>query len=384
MLRDRNFNGARLKSARVYRGKTISQLSEETGVSKQAISQFENNKTTPGFETLMKLTYSLEFPKDYFYEKDDVSIVVGNTYFRAQASITKKEEASYSEKLSIFAKLYTFLDAYINFPQLNMPKLEYGNDIEDVELIAERLREHWGLGDRPIVNLVNIMEKNGFKITSFNTETSKVDAFTQMQKVNNEIKYFIALGNDKNSAVRRHFDLAHELGHIILHEWVDDTSNISREEYKKIENQANEFAGAFLLPRRGFLNDLIYPNNLDFYIELKQKWKVSIGAMLIRAYKLNAITYNQYQYMIKQASKRGWRTCEPLDEKIQVQKPVLAKKALEMLIENNIFTKSQIVEEIHNSGISISRKEIEFLLGLDKNMLKEENNNNINIISIRG
>ena len=55
-----------------------------------------------------------------------------------------------------------------------------------------------------------------------------------------------------------------------------------------------------------------------------------------------------------------------------------------MLIENNIFTKSQIVEEIHNSGISISRKEIEFLLGLDKNMLKEENNNNINIISIRG
>ena len=67
-------------------------------------------------------------------------------------------------------------------------------------------------------------------------------------------------------------------------------------------------------------------------MELKRKWKVSIGAMLIRAYKLNAITYNQYQYMIKQASKRGWRTCEPLDDKIPLSKPVLAKKALEMLI----------------------------------------------------
>ena len=41
MLRDRNFNGARLKSARTYRGKTISQIADETGVSKQAISQFE-------------------------------------------------------------------------------------------------------------------------------------------------------------------------------------------------------------------------------------------------------------------------------------------------------------------------------------------------------
>ena len=226
------------------------------------------------------------------------------------------------------------------------------------------------------------MEKNGFKITSFDTENSKIDAFTQMQKVNNEVKYFIALGNDKNSAVRRHFDLAHELGHIMLHEWVEDTSTISREEYKKIENQANEFAGAFLLPRRGFLNDLIYPNNLDSYVELKQKWKVSIGAMLIRAYKLNAITYNQYQYMIKQASKRGWRTCEPLDDKIPLSKPVLAKKALEMLIENNILTKPQVVEKIHNSGISISREEIEFLLGLENDMLKEENNNT-NIISIK-
>ena len=122
--------------------------------------------------------------------------------------------------------------------------------------------------------------------------------------------------------------------------------------------------------------------NLDFYVELKQKWKVSIGAMLIRAYKLNAITYNQYQYMIKQASKRGWRICEPLDDKIPLPKPVLAKKALEMLITNNILTKSQLVEEIHKSGISIDREEIEFLLGLEKNMLKQEYNSK-NVISIK-
>ena len=382
MLKNRSFNGVRLKSARIYRGKTISQLADETGVSKQAISQFENNKTTPGFETLMRLTYSLQFPKDYFYEEDDISIIVGNTYFRAQASITKKEEASYAEKLSIFAKLYTFIEDYINFPKLNILQLDHSNDIDDVEFISEKLRAYWGLDDKPIVNLVNVMERNGFKITSFDTENSKVDAFTQMQKVNNEVKYFIALGNDKNSAVRRHFDLAHELGHIMLHEWVEDTSTISREEYKKIENQANEFAGSFLLPRRGFLNDLIYPNNLDFYVELKQKWKVSIGAMLIRAYKLNAITYNQYQYMIKQASKRGWRTCEPLDDKIPLPKPVLVKKALEMLIENNILTKSQVVDKIHNSGISISREEIEFLLGLERGMLKVKDESN-NIISIK-
>ena len=141
MLKNRNFNGGRLKSARIYRGKTISQLADETGVSKQAISQFENNKTIPGFETLMKLTYSLEFPKDYFYEKDNVSITVGNTYFRAQASITKKEEASYAEKLSIFAKLYNFIEDYINFPKLNILQLDHSNDIDDIEFIHGRAED---------------------------------------------------------------------------------------------------------------------------------------------------------------------------------------------------------------------------------------------------
>ena len=106
MLKNRSFNGGRLKSARIYRGKTISQLADETGVSKQAISQFENNKTTPGFETLMRLTYSLQFPKDYFYEEDDISIIVGNTYFRAQASITKRRK-------HLMQKSYQYLQSYI-------------------------------------------------------------------------------------------------------------------------------------------------------------------------------------------------------------------------------------------------------------------------------
>ena len=68
MLEERKFNGDRLKSARIYRGKTISQIAEEIDVTKQAISQFEKGKSNPGFETLIKLTQNLGFPKEYFYE----------------------------------------------------------------------------------------------------------------------------------------------------------------------------------------------------------------------------------------------------------------------------------------------------------------------------
>ena len=384
MLEERKFNGDRLKSARIYRGKTISQIAEEIDVTKQAISQFEKGKSNPGFETLIKLTQNLGFPKEYFYEYDSENIKIGNTFFRAQASVTKKEESAYSEKIMIFSKLYKFVEKYINFPKLNIPELvEDIESNEEIEQLALNLRQYWGIGDKPIVNLVNLMEKNGFKITSFSTNSSKVDAFTQpQQNSSGEIEYFIALGNDKNSAVRRHFDLAHELGHIMLHYWAEDTSSLSKDEYKFIESQANEFASAFLLPRSSFLKDLIYPTNLDFYVELKKKWRVSIGAMMVRAYKLNVISYNQYQYMIKQASKKGWRAKEPLDDELKLSKPVLIKKAIEMLIENNVFTKRKLVEEIHNSSISINRNEIEFLLGLDRDYLREDEIKS-NVISLK-
>ena len=168
----------------------------------------------------------------------------------------------------------------------------------------------------------------------------------------------------------------------MLHYWAEDTSSLSKDEYKLIENQANEFASAFLLPRSSFLKDLIYPTNLDFYVELKKKWRVSIGAMMVRAYKLNVISYNQYQYMIKQASKKGWRIKEPLDDELKLPKPVLIKKAIEMLIENNVFTKRKLVEEINNSSISINRNEIEFLLGLDIDYLREDEIKS-NVISLK-
>lgn len=376
MFNNKIFNGSRLKSARIYRGKTISQLAEEIEVSKQAISQFENNKTSPGFETLLKLTSNLEFPQEYFYQWDNDNIEIGNTYFRAQASLTKKEELSYSEKVILFSKLYNFLDEYINFPELKILVYSEKNDLiqnnEDIEILANSLREKWDLGDKPISNLVSVMEKNGFKMTSFNTNSSKVDAFTQLQKVNGKINYYIVLGNDKNSAVRRHFDLAHELGHIVLHDWAEGIV-LTKEEYKLIEKQANEFASAFLLPRESFLQDLLYPNNLNFYINLKRKWKVSIGAMIIRAYKLGAISYNQYQYLIKQMSKNGWRKREPLDDELKIPKPALVKKSLNMILENNVLTKKGIVDAMHEYGINISIDEIEFLLGLEKGFLEPEN-----------
>ena len=67
--------------------------------------------------------------------------------------------------------------------------------------------------------------------------------------------YLIAYSNNKTSAARIHFDIAHELGHICLHEWSEDIEELSKEEFKRREREANDFAAAFLLPEETFRKD---------------------------------------------------------------------------------------------------------------------------------
>lgn len=60
------FNGQRLKEARMYRGMTLEELKEKIGVSKQMISKYEQNISAPTPEILFSLLQALRFPKEFF------------------------------------------------------------------------------------------------------------------------------------------------------------------------------------------------------------------------------------------------------------------------------------------------------------------------------
>lgn len=83
--------------------------------------------------------------------------------------------------------------------------------------------------------------------------------------------YAIAVDQGNKPEGRIRFDLAHELGHILLHPWSESLEMITREEFKMREKQANMFAGAFLLPADAFRKDVqTYPTDLKYYLWLKK------------------------------------------------------------------------------------------------------------------
>lgn len=351
--------GDKLRIARQIRNKTITQLATEVEVSKQAISQFESELSEPKGETMIRICRSLDFPIYFFVKPFSNDVRVTNSFFRALNSTSALEKNSYHEKAKLVEKLYKFLDENLYLPKLNLPNYDLPDSISDefIENLSIKLREYWGLGDSPIWNVISLMEENGIVISILKDESKKIDGFTQVYKLDNNVRYCVILGDEKHSMARRNFSAAHELGHILLH------SNMNYEELDvseraNVERQANLFASSFLLPKAIFKKELYAPSNYDLYVTLKAKWHVSIKAMIMRAKELGLLDYYQsislfkkYNYKITKANKAGEKF-EPFDDVINFEKPELFETAFEMLLEDGELEYESLMNTLSERGLS--------------------------------
>ncbi|MCL2285416.1 MAG: XRE family transcriptional regulator [Firmicutes bacterium] len=376
-----SFNPERLNEARLYRKMTIEELANKVGVSKQAISQFENKKSVPDFDTLNKIGQVLEFPIRFFREVIGDDMVIGNTYFRAPFSSNKKDMNSQRIKAKYVAFIQSCLSEYVDFPLLNIPHFD---KVDDIEHVANQVRDFWGLGREPILDIVSLLERNGIIVSEFSTEGRTIDAFYQYGELFGREYFVMVLGTDKLTFARRQFNAAHELAHILLHERNNDIDELDRDTFRKREEEANRFASAFLLPRETFGQDVLpYCNKLNYYVEIKRKWRVSISAMIRRAYEIEIISENQYQYLMRQMSSNGWRTKEPLDEYMMPKKPKALKQAINMLLLNDYLSANQIFGLFSKYRMSLPKDIVDEVLNLEPETLNYEADDiNSNIVTL--
>jgi len=368
------FNGERLKTARTIRGLSSTELAKLIGVSKQAIWQFENqDNIQPKPENLFMLAQILDFPTSFFLEKNWQNVNVGKCFYRASSTTTKKLKDTQKELNIIRAKMYSFLSNYIEFPSPNFYSLSKEDSLNDecIEKFTQEVREYYGIDDLPIGSMVNFMEKNGILLSQFHLPDIKFDAVSQPICIDSTNPIAITPYNGSlESFVRVQFTLAHELGHWLLGHMDSDEDSLSVEEYKENEHDANVFAASFLLPKKAFLKDLPDNPNLYVFVELKKKWRVSIQAMIYRAHYLGTINYNQYQYLIKQVSKKGWRSHEPLDDQFMIPQPTLMRKAIELLIDQQVLSKNKMLQYFKKHCGSLNFGMYEELAGLPKDYFK--------------
>jgi Zn-dependent peptidase ImmA (M78 family)/transcriptional regulator with XRE-family HTH domain len=336
---------SRLRDARLAQRLNQSELAAAVNVSRQAISAFEQGEKSPEAETLARIANVLDQPIAFFATEDRPVFGDSSTrFYRAFGPDTKRRNLMCEVLGKWFAQTTKYFDNLVNLPKVDVPSgMPFSTNgrysEEEIEFAAEECRRRWGLGLGPISNVVGLLENKGVSICRYEVPQEKIEAFSFW----NGPRPFLFLASDKGSAARARYDAAHELGHLVLHRWVGSEELEDSKALKEIEREANRFAGAFLLPRKSFPNE-VYTTRLDAFIELKRRWKVAIQAMVYRCKDLGIFDEYQITNLYIQISRRKWKTKEPLDgeDGLPLEEPRLLKHAAELVLRGS----KKIADEI--------------------------------------
>jgi len=329
-----DFVGERLREAREARGLPGTTLAELLGVSRQAVSQYENNQQTPAPSVMERICSVLLLPREYFVHRSREKL--GPLFFRSYASATKTERTKQYQRQKWRRRLVRFIAGYATFPAVRMPALYDGDPRligpTDIERFAVQARRAFGLGDGPISDVALLLENHGAIVVRTQFDARTLDAFSEWSP--DDDRPYSVLNADKRTAVRSRFDIAHELAHILLHRGCQSPSEPRL--FKQLEVQAHRFAGAFLVPAGSFTRIFRSGAPVEDLLGLKRIWRLSVAAIARRACDLDLLSPSQYRRLMTELGRRGWRTREPLDSEIPCEEPRLLRRSVDLLLENRI------------------------------------------------
>lgn len=338
------FQPERLTQARLCNGLTQTALAAKVGRSSGTVSKWEKGDQVPEADALERLAEHLGMPSSWFLAKvpeygDKVC------FYRSTAAVTKEAQTIADIRLKWLNEISLILQEWVDWPVVNVPRLGANDHLKitdaDIEQAAAECRRTWNLGLGPISDVVLAMENAGVICVREELGFTRMDGASQW--FDTDGRPYVFLAADKANGVRSRFDAAHELGHLVLHRDIDNIEFQTR--YPEIERQAHLFAAAFLLPAETFAAELMRPS-LDTFVALKARWKVSIGAMIMRCKQLDIIDEDYAVRLWKNYSARGWRKGEPLDERVGFEQIRLLPRTVNLLLSDGGLTKDGLLDAI--------------------------------------
>lgn len=295
------FQPGRLRLARDVEKISQTALADAVGVTPAAISQFESGETNPSHDKVSAIAQALGMPVSFFFRP---MLETHEGFFRSLRKSTVVERrwarsmAHLVHDLAAQPAAATML-APLDLPQVAVETLD--PESESVVEAARFVRENWKVPAGPIDDVVALLEQHGVLVVRLPLASADVDAFS----LPFDDRPVVVLSNNKGDRGRSRFDAAHELGHLVMH-------GTSVWGVKEVEDQAHRFAAEFLMPEADIRDELPATADWRRLFALKQRWHVSLAALLMRAKTLGVMTPAAYTTAMKGLSARGWRRTEPI------------------------------------------------------------------------
>lgn len=312
---DSRFNPEMLILARESWGLSQTELADLVAVNQGTISRVEGGLLLPSDELLRTFVAKLEFPEHFFFQTDKVYGFNSTVFFhRKRQSLADKVLRRLHAQMNLCRMRVDVLNRSVqpetSFKFLRMDADEYEGG---VAAVARLVRSTWLLPPGPVRDLTKAIEDAGGVVVEFDFKTRQADAISEWVEDKKDSRpLFLVNSNSSIPWDRRRLTLAHELGHIILHRFPDPN----------MEDEANEFAAEFLMPRRE-IKPSLYQLTMAKLADLKRIWKVSMQALIERAYQLKTISEYQRKLFYMHLNKRGSRLHEPLENEYPPERPSL-------------------------------------------------------------
>ena len=282
----------RIQSARMRRGLSQAELARRLGLTDRTVHRYE----TVGAPTRMgsKLSETLGFPDRFFERRPCVEFDAKAISFRARRTTTKRQRAAAISAGSFGTEVDLWISQRFGLPDVAVPDMTG----ESPRIAASLLRNFWGLGAKPLPNLVQLSESKGIRVNGLPDVAASVDAFSLWH---GEIPHiFLA---QRKTPERARFDLAHEIGHLLLHRRIGPESIEER--------QADEFASEFLVPTESIFERLRPNPTIDELMKAKRAFGVSAMALTYAVHKAGRMTDWIYRSTCCELARRGFRSGEP-------------------------------------------------------------------------
>lgn len=315
--------------AREAQGWNQTHLAGLVGVTQGFLSKVESGNAEVGDELLEKLAHHLETPTSLFsYGGSASGIEVTCLHHRRRASTmsapTKKriEALARLTRISVEGLLKGVrisAEHSIDRPSAN---------VSDPAQAAQRIRQQFDIPDGPIADLLRHVERAGVLVVHRSLGTAAQDAVSTWP-VGGAPMMIVNTGLAPD---RERFTIAHELGHLVMHDAPGDEQ----------EAQANDFASELLAPAEQIRPDLagLGRREMGRLMQLKSKWGLSIAAIVRRAWSIGEINDEDYKGYQIQLAKLGWRQVEPghvaAEEATLMTRAINARREREGLSERDL------------------------------------------------
>ncbi|WP_249369452.1 MULTISPECIES: XRE family transcriptional regulator [unclassified Actinomyces] len=315
---------------RQARGLTQAEVAGRVGITQAALSRYEADLRVPDEETTSALADVLGVTQDFLTHDFRMrGAVAADAHMRRRATARPSDWRRVEAGLNELRMHSSYLLTRVPMdPDLHVPSLD-PFEVSPAEA-ARRVRALWRMPIGPVRRLVRWVEAAGVVVVEQRMPSQRIDGMSQWSG-----DHAVIVLNADMPRDRRRWTVAHELGHLVLHDSYVEPD---------VEDQANEFAAELLMPAeviRPQLKDV----SLGALVDLKAEWGCSMRAVFERALDLGTAERSERDRFYRRLREKGWKVTEPGSDTLPPEVPELAASVGQRMLDAGL-TRDEVAEII--------------------------------------